>query len=428
LHTYQTPLDLVRDRSPERPVALARPDAVAVAARWFQDNFKGDVFYAVKANPSPWVIETLAANGVTSFDVASIPEIELVAAHAPGARVAFMHPVKSRSAIARAYAEFGVRTFAFDTHEELAKILEATGGARDLTLMVRLAVSAVGAAYSLSGKFGVETHEASALLLAGRRATQGRLGVSFHVGSQCMRPTAFQAAMAQASRAIVRAGVMVDIVDVGGGFPSVYPGMVPPDMADYVDSIERGFAEMMVHEDTELWCEPGRALVAEASSILTKVELKKADALYLNDGAYGSLFDAAHAKWPFPVKLFRAASEDGEDGEAREVEGPLRPFRFYGPTCDSLDHMPGPFWLPDDVREGDYVEIGMLGAYGIAMNTRFNGFGDADTAIVEDAPMASMFGLAGRNIRLPREAQEEERKVVRLSRPKGRAGKSRRKR
>jgi ornithine decarboxylase len=428
LHTYQTPLDLVRDRSPERPVALARPDAVAVAARWFQDNFKGDVFYAVKANPSPWVIETLVANGVTSFDVASIPEIELVAAHAPGARLAFMHPVKSRSAIKRAYEDFGVRTFAFDTHEELTKILEATGGARDLTLMVRLAVSAVGAAYSLSGKFGVETHEASALLLAGRRATQGRLGVAFHVGSQCMRPTAFQAAMAQASRAIVRAGVMVDIVDVGGGFPSVYPGMVPPDMADYVDSIERGFAEMMVHEDTELWCEPGRALVAEASSILTKVELKKGDALYLNDGSYGSLFDAAHTKWPFPVKLFRAASEDGEDGEAREVEGPLRPFRFYGPTCDSLDHMPGPFWLPDDVREGDYVEIGMLGAYGVAMNTRFNGFGDAETAIVEDAPMASMFGLAGRNIRLPREAQEEERKVVRLSRPKGRAGKSRRKR
>ncbi|MGZ6016575.1 MAG: type III PLP-dependent enzyme, partial [Phenylobacterium sp.] len=196
MHTYHTPLDLVRDRSPERPVALARPDAVAAAARWFQDNFKGDVFYAVKANPSPWVIETLAANGVVSFDVASIPEIELVAAHAgPAARMAFMHPVKSRKAIAEAYERFGVKTFAFDTHEELAKILEATNGARDLTLMVRLAVSAEGAAYSLSGKFGVETHEASALLLAGRRATEGRLGVSFHVGSQCMRPTAFQAAM-----------------------------------------------------------------------------------------------------------------------------------------------------------------------------------------------------------------------------------------
>jgi ornithine decarboxylase len=396
---------------------------VAVAARWFQENFKGDVFYAVKANPSPWVIETLAANGVANFDVASVPEIELVGRHAPGARMAFMHPVKSRAAIAAAYFDHGVKTFALDTHEELAKILEATGGADDLSLIVRLAVSADGAAYSLAGKFGCEAHEATSLLLAARRATQDRMGVSFHVGSQCMRPTAFQAAMAQASRAIVRAGVMVDVVDVGGGFPSVYPGMVPPQMSDYVDSIERGFGEMMVHEDTELWCEPGRALVAEASSILTKVELRKGDALYLNDGSYGSLFDAAHTKWPFPVKLIR-----GEDGEAAEVEGPLRPFRFYGPTCDSLDHMPGPFWLPEDVREGDYVEIGMLGAYGIAMNSRFNGYGDAETVIVSDAPMASMFGLAGRSIRLPREREEEDRKVVRLSRPKGAAGKKRRRR
>ncbi|MDB5475366.1 MAG: ornithine decarboxylase, partial [Phenylobacterium sp.] len=286
---------------------------MAAAARWFQAEFKGDVFYAVKANPSAWVIETLAANGVTSFDVASMPEVELVARHAPGGRMAFMHPVKSRAAIRAAYFDYGVKTFALDTHEELAKILDATEGADDLALMVRLAVSAEGAAYSLSGKFGADTHEAPALLLAARRATQDRMGVSFHVGSQCMRPTAFQAAMAQASRAIVRAGVMVDVVDVGGGFPSIYPGMIPPDMSAYVDSIQRGFAEMMVHEDTELWCEPGRALVAEASSILTKVELKKGDALYLNDGSYGSLFDAAHTKWPFPVKLYR-----NDAGEASE--------------------------------------------------------------------------------------------------------------
>jgi ornithine decarboxylase len=400
-----------------------RPGAVAVAARWFQDKFKGDVFYAVKANPSPWVIETLAEAGVASFDVASVAEIELVARHAPGARMAFMHPVKSRAAIAAAYFDHGVKIFALDTHEELAKILEATGGANDLTLIVRLAVQAEGATYSLSGKFGVALHEAPALLLATRRATQGRMGVSFHVGSQCMRPTAFQAALAQANRAIVRAGVMVDVVDVGGGFPSVYPGMMPPDMADYLDSIERGFAEMSVHEDTELWCEPGRALVAEATSILTKVELKKADALYLNDGSYGSLFDAAHMKWPFPVKLYRS-----EDGEAEQVQTLLKPFRFYGPTCDSIDHMPGPFWLPEDVREGDYVEIGMLGAYGVAMNTRFNGFGDAETVRVDDAPMGSMYGLAGRVIRLPREQQDDDRKVVRLSRPKGAAGKRRRRR
>jgi ornithine decarboxylase len=408
LHTYNSPLDLVRERSPERPVALVRPDAVAVAARWFQDKFKGDVYYAVKANPSPWVIRTLMENGVAAFDVASIPEIELVAQHAQGARLAFMHPVKSRAAIACAYAEHGIRTFAIDTLEELEKILEATGGAEDLNLIVRVAVEASGAAYSLAGKFGVEPRDAAPLLLAARRATQELMGVSFHVGSQCMRPSAFQAAMAQISRALVRAGVLADVVDVGGGFPSVYPGMIPPDLTEYLGAIERGFAEMMVHETTELWCEPGRALVAEGASVLTRVELKKGDALYLNDGAYGSLFDAAHSKWPFPVKLHRP------ERDASEV---LRPFRFYGPTCDSVDVMPGPFWLPEDVREGDHIEIGMLGAYGSALATRFNGFGESDSAVVTDAPMASMFGLAPRSIPTPR---QESANVVKLSRAKGR--------
>ena len=402
--TYHTPLDLVRERSPERPVALVRPDAVALAARWFQDKFKGDVYYAVKANPSPWVISTLADNGVTAFDVASIPEIELVAAHAPGGHMAFMHPVKSRSAIACAYADHGVRTFAFDTLEELEKIQNATGRAKDLNLIVRLSVEASGAAYSLSGKFGVDAHEAPPLLLAARRATDQLMGVSFHVGSQCMRPSAFPAAMAQASRALVRAGVFADVVDVGGGFPSAYPGMVPPDLDEYIAAIDRGFSEMMVHETTELWCEPGRALVAEGSSLLTRVELKKGDALYLNDGSYGSLFDAAHTKWPFPVKLHRSGGE---------ASAALRPFRFFGPTCDSQDMMPGPFWLPEDVGEGDYVEIGMLGAYGVAMTTRFNGFGDVETCQVEDAPMMSMFGLAPRTFATPR---AETADVVKLSR------------
>jgi ornithine decarboxylase len=397
-----------------------RQDTVAVAARWFQENFKGDVLYAVKANPSPWVIKTLVENGVTGFDVASIPEIELVAEHAPGSRMAFMHPVKSRASISAAYFDHGVRTFSFDTQDELDKILDATGNARDLNLIVRMGVTTEGAAYSLSGKFGVDSFKAPSLMLAARRATQDMMGVSFHVGSQCMRPTAFQAAMAQTGRALVRAGVFADVIDIGGGFPSVYPGMIPPDMSDYIAAIDRGFNEMPVSETTQLWCEPGRALVAESTSLLTRVELRKGDALYLNDGAYGSLFDAAHAKWPFPVKGYRGGAE------ARELEGNLKPFQFYGPTCDSIDHMPGPFWLPEDVQEGDFVEIGMLGAYGVAMSTRFNGFGAVETvAVDDDAPMASMFGLARRSIPVPRTAESTN--VVRLSRPKGKAGQRKRK-
>jgi len=387
---------------------------VSVAARWFQDNLKADVFYAVKANPSRWVIETLIEAGVTGFDVASLAEIELVRSVSTDVRLAFMHPVKSRSAITRAYFDHGVRTFSLDCEDELQKILDATGGADDLNLLVRMAVSADGAAYSLSGKFGISTDQAPSLLLATRRAVKdGLMGVCFHVGSQCMRPTAYQAAMAQVGRAISRAGVIVDIVDIGGGFPSVYPGMVPPDMSEYADAIHRGFNDMPVSETTELWCEPGRALVAESSSILARVELRKGDALYLNDGSYGSLFDATHSRWPFPTKLVR-------DGE---VSADLKPFQFYGPTCDSIDHMPGPFWLPADIREGDFIEIGMLGAYGVAMSTGFNGYGEHDLAEVEDAPMASLYGLAPRSIPTVRTtAEEQARKVVRLSRPKGKAG------
>ena len=414
MRTYPFPLDLVRERSPERPVALVRPRSVSVAARWFQENLNADVFYAVKANPSRWVIETLVEAGVTGFDVASIAEVELVRSVSADARLAFMHPVKSRGAITRAYFEFGVRTFSLDSHDELQKIIDATGGAADLNLLVRMAVSADGAAYSLSGKFGVSPDQAPSLLLATRQAVvDGLMGVCFHVGSQCMRPSAYEAAMAQVGRAISRAGVFVDIVDVGGGFPSVYPGMVPPDMSEYADAIHRGFNEMPVSETTELWCEPGRALVAESSSVLCRVDLRKGDALYLNDGSYGSLFDATHSRWPFPTKLVRdgAASND------------LKPFRFYGPTCDSIDHMPGPFWLPADVQEGDFIEIGMLGAYGVAMSTGFNGYGEHELVGVEDAPMASLYGLAPRSIPTVRtSAEEQARKIVRLSRPKGKAG------
>ncbi len=412
MHRYQSPLDLVRERPSEHPVACVRRGAVATAATWFRTTFEHQSFptkvlYAVKANPSLWVLEELYAAGLRHFDVASVDEIALMRRHFPDAALAFMHPIKSRSAIRAAYYDHGVRTFAFDCLEELDKLKAETGNARDLTLILRLAVSATGANLPLTGKFGAALHEAPAALLAARHATDAKVGVSFHVGSQCMRPTAYRAAMAQAQRVIVQSGVMVDIVDVGGGFPSVYPGMTPPPMEDYAQAILAGFEDMSVSEHCELWCEPGRALVAESTSVLTRVEMRKGDALYLNDGSYGTLFDATHAKWRFPVRLHRATGETSQT---------LKPFRFYGPTCDSMDHMPGPFWLPADVQEGDYVEIGMLGAYGVAMTTRFNGYGSVETVDVDDAPMSSMYGLAPAHIPLPRE--HDETVVVKFVRPK----------
>ncbi len=374
----QSPLELA-SRQPEGPVAIARPHRVEAAARWFQDHFPGAVFYAVKANPSPWALDALWAGGIRGFDVASEAEATLVRERFPEARIAFMHPVKSRRAIRTAYHALGVDTFVFDTEAELDKILEETGHAKDLTLIVRLAVSNEGASLPLAQKFGADPLAAPALLRRARQATDGPMGVSFHVGSQCMRPLAYKAAIAEANRAIIRAGVVVDIVDVGGGFPALYPGMTPPPMGAYMDAVAEGFEQMLVAQNAELWAEPGRALVAEAGSIVTRVELRKDGALYLNDGAYGNLFDATHVKWPFPVKLLRAS------------HALPAPFKFYGPTCDSLDAAQGPFLLPSDVREGDLIEIGMLGAYGVAMGTRFNGFGETTLVRSGDAPWASMF-------------------------------------
>lgn len=387
-----SPLDLTAREAPDGPVAIARPHRVHAAAAWFRENFPGDVFYAVKANPSEWVLDALWGAGIRGFDVASDVEAALIARKFPDAQIAFMHPVKSRRAIARAFHDYGVKTFALDSEDELDKILAETNGAKDLTLVVRFAVSGDGAAYPLTRKFGVTAEEAPALLRRVRQSSEEMLGVSFHVGSQCMRTDAFRNAMEMVNRAIVSAGVLVDIVDIGGGFPAIYPGMSPPPMMDYIKTIKSSFEEMFVAQNAKLWAEPGRALVAEAGSTVTRVELRKGDALYLNDGAFGTLFDATHLNWAFPAKLLRH-----EPSRAK-----LAPFRLYGPTCDSMDAAAGPFMLPADIREGDLIEIGSLGAYGTAMGTRFNGFGETVTIESKDSPWPSMYGDAPSVVAMPK--------------------------
>lgn len=403
LLTFHTPLDLVRERLPEKPVACVRPERVSLAASWFRDNFPGEVLYAVKANPSPWALDACYAAGLRWFDVASEDEIRLVASRYKDAKLAFMHPVKSRKAIERAYFEHNVRVFSLDCEAELDKIIAATRQAEDLTLVVRIAVKNSDAVYALSNKFGICDASAPSLLQKAR-CFADNLGVSFHVGSQCMSPSSFREAMDLASRIICEAGVIIDVVDVGGGFPSAYPGMTPPDLEHYVQVIRSSFEAMPVAMNARLWCEPGRALVAESTSILARVELVKDGALHINDGSYGNLFDAAHCKWPFPVKAHRADGEFAAEGQT---------FRLYGPTCDSLDTMEGPFDLPADIREGDYIEFGMLGAYGVTMQTRFNGFGETETVSVQDQPWTSMYGDAPKRA-LPTSRRNSRRSSRRL--------------
>lgn len=346
------------------------PHKIANMAHMFLDGFPGKVLYAVKANPHPAVLQTLWASGIRAFDVASISEIDLVLSLLPHADLFLMHPIKSRATIRHAYAA-GVRHFAFDCDAELLKLIEETDGADDLCLHLRLAVDTGETEMPLTGKFGAHMDEAAPLLQAARaHATQ--LGVTFHVGSQCLDPHMFTRAIGFVRDVIDAAGVALDSLDCGGGFPVAYPGMTPPAMADYFQSIRRAL-KAYGFGDTIILGEPGRALCAEGGSTLARVELRKGRDLYLNDGTYGTLFDAGVTQWRFPVKRHQPARTTTEE------TGDLEAFSLFGPTCDSIDRMEGPFLLPANIAEGDWVEFGHLGAYGQVLGTDFNGFGIRET-------------------------------------------------
>ncbi|MBO0737451.1 MAG: type III PLP-dependent enzyme, partial [Alphaproteobacteria bacterium] len=340
----------------------------------------GDVLYAVKCNPEPRVLRALWAGGIRHFDCASLYEVALVRNLLPAAEIHFMHPVKSRPAIREAFDSCGVTDFVFDSADELAKILQETvpvglvGDPPVLGLVVRLALPKGSAVYDLSGKFGAPLEEAISLLRAARPHA-ARLGIAFHVGSQCLEPEAYARAMALAAEAIANSGVCVDIIDVGGGFPVSYPDMAPPSLRDYVAAIEA--AAEALPGTVRLWAEPGRALVASGGSVVVQVQLRRGETLFVNDGVYGSLSDAGVPGFRFPARRIRL-------GQADDAETPLADFTLFGPTCDSADRMRGPFRLPADMREGDWVELGQLGAYGACLRTGFNGFGKAERAEVAD--------------------------------------------
>ena len=378
---FESATELLRTCSPVKPVVMLRPNAVRSAALWFQEHFPGRVLFALKANNMPDVVTELYRSGIKSFDVASISEIRQISNYSD-VEIYLMNPVNPRAVIAEAYYEHGVRNFCLDCPQELEKILEVTNRAKDLNLFVRIACESFGAQIALENKFGVSQRQAVDLLLAARSASV-RLGITFHVGSQSMIPESFSQALDNVSTLITHAGVLPEMIDVGGGFPSIYPGMAPPSLKTYINAIHTAFERMNVFETCELMCEPGRALVAESGSLLVQVVQRKGSSLYINDGAYGALHDAAHYGFVYPTRLVRPA---------QAPFGVLKPFSFYGPTCDSADYMQGPFLLPECIEEGDYIEIGQLGAYGHVMGTRFNGFGDYDYALLEDQPMISMYG------------------------------------
>ncbi len=373
--------ELVSQLKPTEPVYCIRRNSIRLASKFFQNKFPGKILYAVKTNPHPVVLQTLLDSGIKHYDVASIKEIETIKNLNPEIECSYMHTVKSREDIKEAYFKYNIKTFALDTKDELIKIIESTNHAKDLKLFVRVSVSNEHAEIDLSKKFGAITSEAAGLLRLGKQYAY-KLGLSFHVGSQCMHPISYAKGISEIGNIIKRTKIVPDIINVGGGFPTIYPDLVPQSMQSYFDEISKGLKNLKLQKLPEIICEPGRSLVAESGSTIVRVNLRKKQKLYINDGTYGTLFDAGTPNIVYPSRVIK---------NGRVISKKLTSFDFYGPTCDSMDYMKGPFILPNNIKENDYIELGQLGAYGLTFRTQFNGFYSDQIFEVEDDPIMTMY-------------------------------------
>jgi ornithine decarboxylase len=365
---------MIAAKKPAMPVYTLSPQKLQDTAHHFVTSFPGKTMFAVKTNPQAQVIKNLAKGGVKAFDVASIEEMRLVKSVAPFAELFYMHPIKSPESINEAYFVHGVRNFVLDHEDELYKIMRETGLATDLNLYVRVTLPKnENASIDLSAKFGATPDEAVELLRKCRNVSV-KLGVAFHVGTQISDAAAYGNAVNVIKSVIARSGVKVDVIDVGGGFPVPYVGEDVPSIVNCIDVIMTAIQHAGL-DHLELVAEPGRALVAQSGSLVVRVELRKGNRLYLNDGTYGGLFDAGPLLGTrFPVRAVR-------NGKPMSPE--MQDFTFAGPTCDSLDMMEGPFALPADIDMGDWIEISNLGAYSQSLRTNFNGFGASETVLLE---------------------------------------------
>jgi ornithine decarboxylase len=383
MQKFKSVEELINQLKPEKPVYCIRKKSVLAASNFFQKNFPGEILYAVKTNPHPVVIKTLLESGINQFDVASVEEIKQVRKFSSSAKCSFMHTIKSPESIKRAYFEFGIKTFSLDTKEELIKIINNTDNAKDLELFVRIAVSNEHAEIDLSKKFGALNSEALGLLRLAKQYAK-KVGLSFHVGSQCMHPISYAKGISEIGNIIKKTKIIPDYINVGGGFPSIYPDLVPDNLIAYFNEIKKSLENLKIENMPKIICEPGRALVAESGSTIVRVNLRKKQKLYINDGTYGTLFDAGTPNIVYPSKMIK-------ENSSKIISKKMTAFSFFGPTCDSMDYMKGPFVLPNNIRENDYIELGQLGAYGLTFRTHFNGFYSDEVYEVEDDPIMSLY-------------------------------------
>jgi ornithine decarboxylase len=378
---FKTVNELVNSLKPDYPVYCIRPNEIKKSVNFFKEKFPGKILYAVKTNPNEKIIKQIIASGINEFDVASINEVKLINKIYPEAKLHFMHTVKSKESIASSYNEYNVKSFSLDSKDELRKILDATNQAKDLELFVRIAISNEHAEIDLSRKFGALPSEALGLVRLCKHHAK-KLGISFHVGSQCMHKISYSKGIKEIGNIIKKTKIIPDTINVGGGFPSIYPDLNPEPLSNYMMEIKKELNNLKLDKLPEIICEPGRAIVAESGSTIVKVILRKKNNLYINDGTYGSLFDAGAPNFVLPSKMIT---------EGRIQSKKLTAFSFFGPTCDGLDYMKGPFLLPNNIKEGDYIELGQLGAYSLTFRTNFNGFYSNEIHELSDKPIMSMY-------------------------------------
>ena len=381
MQKFKSVEELVNQLKPTEPVYCIRKKSIQLASKYFQNKFPGKVLYAVKTNPHPIVLKTIIESGIENFDVASIKEIEAIRKIKPNSKCSYMHTVKSRESIKEAYFKHKIKSFSLDTKDELIKIIESTNQAKDLELFVRVAVSNEHAEIDLSKKFGAISSEATGLLRLAKQYAK-KIGLSFHVGSQCMHPISYAKGISEIGNIIKKTKIVPDVINIGGGFPTIYPDLVPQSLDNYFDEIKKNLKKLNLKKLPEIICEPGRAIVAESGSTIVRVNLRKKQKLYINDGTYGTLFDAGVPNIVYPSKLIT---------NGRIISKKLTSFDFYGPTCDSMDYMKGPFILPENIKENDYIELGQLGAYGLTFRTQFNGYYSDSIYEVEDDPIMTMY-------------------------------------
>ncbi len=372
---------LVNQLKPTEPVYCIRRDSINIASKFFQNKFPGKILYAVKTNPHPLVLKTIVESGINDFDIASIKEVEAIRSVSPDAKCSYMHTVKSKESINEAYFKYNIKTFSIDTKDELIKILNCTNQAKDLELFVRVAVSNEHAEIDLSKKFGAQTSEAIGLYRLTKQYAK-KIGLSFHVGSQCMHPISYSKGINEIKYIIKKTKIVPDVINIGGGFPTIYPDLVPQSLDSYFEEIKNSLNKLKLEKKPEIICEPGRAIVAESGSTIVRVNLRKKQKLYINDGTYGTLFDAGVPNIVYPSRIITSG---------RIISKKLTSFDFYGPTCDSMDYMKGPFILPNNIKEGDYIELGQLGAYGLTFRTQFNGYYSDSIYEVCDDPIMTMY-------------------------------------